>query len=269
MTIPFRRSRRARVRPSPIFLAIVALTAVGGYLAWQATEPDRLARFGVFLFIVAGWVLTLCVHEFAHAFLAWRFGDDEIEARGYLTLNPLKYSHPVLSILLPVVFIALGGIGLPGGAVYLHPHRFRTDWQRAVVSLAGPATNVIFAIVLIATAKSAGFPNQQGMYINQHGVFFAGVAGLGLFQLMAAVLNLLPVPGLDGYGIIEPYLDPNIRRGAEQFKPFGLLIVFALLQVQQLNRVFFDFIYWLFDLSGLDHVWGQVGVTLLKFWQTS
>jgi Zn-dependent protease len=261
MTIPFRR-RRARVRPSPIFLAIVALTALGGYLAWRPSEPDRLARFGVFLFILAGWVLTLCLHEFAHAFLAWRFGDDEVEARGYLTLNPLKYSHPVLSILLPVAFIALGGIGLPGGAVYLHPHRFRTDLQRAVVSLAGPATNVLFAIVLIAVAKSAGFPNQ-------HGVFFAAVAGLGLFQLMAAVLNLLPVPGLDGYGIIEPYLDQNFRRGAEQFKPFGLLIVFALLQVHQLNRVFFDFIYWLFDLSGLDHIWGEVGITLLKFWQAS
>ena len=96
----------------------------------------------MFLFIVAGWVVTVCVHEFAHAFLAWRFGDDEVEARGYLSLNPLKYSHPVLSILLPVLFIAIGGIGLPGGAVYLHPHRFRTNAQRALVSLSGPAVNV-------------------------------------------------------------------------------------------------------------------------------
>ncbi|MGI8665726.1 MAG: site-2 protease family protein [Jatrophihabitans sp.] len=259
MTIPFRR-RRAAVRPSPVFLAVLALTAVGGYLCWQAEQADRTARFGVFLFIVAGWVLTLCIHEFAHAYLAWRFGDDEIEARGYLSLNPLKYSHPVLSILLPVAFIAMGGIGLPGGAVYLHPHRFRTNLQRAIVSLAGPATNAVFAVVLLLVARSAGFPNA-------HGIFFSAVAGLGLLQVMAAVLNLLPVPGLDGYGIIEPYLDPDLRRGAEQFKPFGLLIVFALLQVRQINQVFFDAIYWLFDLSTVPHVIGQIGVELLRFWQ--
>lgn len=261
MTLPF-RPRRARVRPSPVFLVIVAIAAAGGYLTWTATTDDRTARFGVFLFIVAGWVVTLCLHEFAHAFLAWRFGDDEIEARGYLTLNPLKYSHPVLSLLLPLLFIAMGGIGLPGGAVYLHPQRFRTDLQRALVSLAGPATNVLFAIVLIWLAKSAGFPST-------HGIFWAAVAGLGYLQLMASVLNLLPVPGLDGYGIVEPYLDPGLRRSAEQFKPFGLLIVYALLQVHQLNNVFFDAIDWLFDLSGLSHLIGQAGVTLLRFWQAS
>jgi Zn-dependent protease len=244
-----------------VFLAIIAVTAVGGYLSWTATEPNRTTRFGIFLFIVAGWVITLSLHEFAHAFLAWRFGDDEIEARGYLTLNPLKYSHPVLSILLPVVFIAMGGIGLPGGAVYLHSNRFRTDLQRALVSLAGPATNVVFGIVLILLAKAAGFPNA-------HGYFWVAVAGLGLLQLMAAVLNLLPVPGMDGYGVIEPYLDPGFRNGAEQFKPFGLLIIFALLQAHQINQVFFGFIYWLFDLSGLDHGYGQTGVTLLQFWQS-
>ncbi len=265
MTIPFRR-RRARVRPSPVFLAIVAVAAAGGYLCWTASAADtvtgttRSARFGVFLFIVAGWLVTICLHEFAHAYLAHRFGDDEVEARGYLTLNPIKYSHPVLSILLPVVFIAMGGIGLPGGAVYLHPHRFRTDLQRALVSLSGPLTNVAFAVILIGLAKNAGFPNT-------HGVFWAAVAGLGLLQVMAAILNLLPIPGLDGYGALEPYLDPNFRRNAEQVKPFGMLIVFVLLQLQQINQVFFDFIYWLFDLSGLSHQFGQYGIELLKFWQ--
>ncbi|MEO6702395.1 MAG: site-2 protease family protein [Jatrophihabitantaceae bacterium] len=261
MTLPF-RPRRARVRPSPVFLAIVAVTAVGGYLSWQATEDTRATRLGIFLFIVAGWVVTLSLHEFAHAFLAWRFGDDEIEARGYLTLNPLKYSHPVLSILLPVVFIAMGGIGLPGGAVYLHPQRFRTDLQRAIVSLAGPATNAIFGIVLILVAKQAD-PSTS-----VHFFFWLAVAGLGLLQVMAAVLNLLPLPGLDGYGVIEPYLDPGFRNGADQFKPFGLLIVFALLQVRQLNQAFFSFVYWLFDLSGLGHRYGQAGITLLQFWQS-
>ncbi|MCW2493185.1 MAG: hypothetical protein JWN47_2549, partial [Frankiales bacterium] len=100
MTIPFRSPRRASIRPSPVFLAVLAVAALGGYQAWSETGDTRGARLGGFLIVVAGWVVTQCFHEFAHAFLAWRFGYVDVEARGYLTLNPLKYSHPVLSILL-------------------------------------------------------------------------------------------------------------------------------------------------------------------------
>lgn len=262
MTLPFRRSPRAGIRPSPIFLAVLALAVIGGYLAWQATEATRTARLGVFVFILAGWVVTVCIHEFAHAFLAWRFGDHEVEARGYLSLNPLKYSHPVLSILLPLLFIAIGGIGLPGGAVYLHPHRFRTNAQRALVSLSGPATNIGFAVVLLVLVRSYGLHSE-------HGIFWYAVAGLALLQVMASVLNLLPVPGLDGYGAIEPYLDPRFRQSAEQFKPFGMLAIFALLQVSSINQAFFRAIYWLFELSGLSSLVGQVGLELLRFWESA
>src|SRR6202022_4456 len=126
------------VRPSPIFLAIVAVTVFGGVLAWlEGVDGGALAYAGVFIFVIAGWVVSLCLHEFGHAFTAWRFGDRDVAARGYLTLNPLKYSHPLLSIALPLVFIALGGIGLPGGAVYVRTSGMTTR-QRTIVSLAGP-----------------------------------------------------------------------------------------------------------------------------------
>ncbi len=88
------------MRPSPVFLAIVALTAAGGVaglvLSPSAIEP--LAYAGVFVFVVAGWLVSLCLHEFGHAFTAWRFGDHDIAVRGYLTLNPLKYTNPLLSL---------------------------------------------------------------------------------------------------------------------------------------------------------------------------
>jgi len=260
MTLPFRR--RAGIRPSPVFLLVVAVAAAGGYLAWQATAETRTARLGVFLFIVAGWIVTVCIHEFAHAFLAWRFGDHEVEARGYLTLNPLKYSHPVLSILLPVLFIAIGGIGLPGGAVYLHPHRFRSNAQRALVSLSGPAVNIAVAVLLLVLVRRVGVSSE-------HGMFWFAMAGLALLQVMASVLNLLPVPGLDGYGAIEPYLDRGFQRSAEQFKPFGMLALFALLQIRSVNEAFFGVIDWLFELSGLPSGVGHLGVDLLRFWQSS
>ena len=61
-------------------------------------------------------MVSLCLHEFAHAYVAYRSGDHSVEAAGYLTLNPLRHAHPFLSIVLPILFIVQGGIGLPGGA---------------------------------------------------------------------------------------------------------------------------------------------------------
>ena len=145
---------RQAVRPSPVFLALVGLTAGGGVIAWMAGDATPpLAYVGVFLFVIAGWLVSLCLHEFGHAYTAWRFGDHDVAMRGYLTLNPLKYSSPLLSLGLPLLFIALGGIGLPGGAVYLRTE-FMTARQRTLVSLAGPSANLVLAILLLAATKS-------------------------------------------------------------------------------------------------------------------
>ncbi|CAN5578380.1 site-2 protease family protein [soil metagenome] len=265
MTIPFNqrgRAARSAVRPSPIFLAVLATALVSGYYVWQAgNQASRSVQFGAFVFIVSAWVVTLCLHEFAHAFLAWRFGDHEVEARGYLTLNPLKYSHPVLSLLLPLLFIAIGGIGLPGGAVYVHTHLFRSRAQRAAVSLAGPAVNAVAAIaLLIITGQLIGGVTHRAFVVTL--VFFA------LLQFMGAILNLLPIPGLDGYGAIEPYLSPEFQRQAEPFKPFGMLGLFALLQVPTINTAFFNAVYGLFEFCGGNRLYAGVGYDLIRFWQT-
>jgi Zn-dependent protease len=87
-----------------------------------------------------------------------------------------------------------------------------------------------------------------------------------LLQVTAAVFNLLPVPGLDGWAIIEPYLAPETVRGAEVVKPWGLLGVFVLLQVQQINTAFFNFVYRIYEISGLDRGTADLGRKLFRFW---
>jgi len=267
-----RRARRGVVRPSPLFLTVVAVTAIGAVIAWFANDPgSRLGDFGVFLFVLAGWIMSVCFHEFAHAYAAYRAGDRSVEARGYLTLNPFKYTHPVLSILLPLVAIVGGGFALPGGAVYLHPHTFRTKAQRSMAAAAGPLTNVAFALVLILVARSQVTDLDILRFLSadsQHTRFWGGVAFLGLLQLTAAVLNLLPVPGLDGYAIIEPYLDPETQRVGEKVKPWGLLVVILLLfYATPLKNAFFDLVDAIFSAFGGTDNMHAFGYDLFKFWE--
>jgi Zn-dependent protease len=256
MNLP--RTRSTAVRPSPVFLLVVATAVAGGVLAWGARAESVVGHVGVFLLVVAGWVVTLCLHEFAHAYTAWRHGDTDVAVRGYLTLNPLKYSHPLLSIGLPVLFIALGGIGLPGGAVYLRTGLFPPKVQ-AKVSLAGPAVNLVSAVVLLTVIRGWGLGGD-------HRVFWTGLSFLAFLQVMATVLNLLPVPGLDGYAALEPFLPPRTRRSVDQYKPYGLLVLVALLFVPSINTVFFDGIYSLFELSGVPAIYAQYGNYLMRFW---
>src|SRR5687767_3280006 len=126
---------RGALRPSPIFLGLVALTIAGAVMAWYDYGNQSL---NIFLFVVAGWLVSLSLHEFAHALFAYRAGDTSVVARGYLTLNLLKYTHPLLSVVLPVLFLLLGGIGLPGGAVYVDRHSVRTRMGDSLISAAGP-----------------------------------------------------------------------------------------------------------------------------------
>ena len=114
-----------------------------------------------FLVVLVGWIFSLCLHEFSHALVAYYGGDTTVREKGYLTFNPLKYTHPIYSLVLPLLFLVLGGIGLPGGAVYIETWRLRSRRWVTAVSLAGPASNLILAILLgillsVAPVSSGG-----------------------------------------------------------------------------------------------------------------
>ena len=107
------------IRPSWVFGLCVLMMLGSGGLLWF--DKATLWVQGVaIVFVISGWIVSVCLHEFGHALAAYRGGDLAVRSAGYLTLNPLKYTHPALSIVMPVVFIMLGGIGLPGGGVYQH-----------------------------------------------------------------------------------------------------------------------------------------------------
>ncbi|MFF4608568.1 site-2 protease family protein [Streptomyces albidoflavus] len=248
--------RAADRRISPVFLAITAVTAVAGWGVWAGGPAVGLA---VFLFVTGAWVVSLCLHEYAHARTALHSGDISVGAKGYLTLNPLKYTHALLSIVLPVLFVILGGIGLPGGAVFIERGRIRGRWRHSLISAAGPLTNVVFAVVCAA-------PFWLGALDGVPPYFRYALGFLALLQVTAAILNFLPVPGLDGYGVLEPWLSRKVRRQVEPFAPYGLLAVFALLWVPEVNRAFFglvDAVLGGLGVSEWDTYWGR---RLYQFW---
>jgi Zn-dependent protease len=250
----------ARLRPSPLFLALLALLVVGGWLAWRDAGPGWLGVLGVFVFVVAGWVVSLCLHEYAHAITAYSGGDRGVADRGYLTLDPVKYTHPVLSIVLPLIFLVLGGIGLPGGAVWVDHDRLRSRGWDSFVSFAGPAVNLLCAFVLVA-------PFVVGVDTFVHTRFWAALALLAFLQLTASILNFLPIPGIDGGNLIEPWLSPTWQRGFRLVAPYGMLALFVLLFSPEVNGLFFGFVYAVAEAIGLPTGLVAHGYGLFQFWR--
>ena len=254
------REERRKQRVSPVFLGLVAaLIGVGVYL-YLAAEPSPIA---IFVFVTIGWVISLALHEFGHALMAYTGGDYTVAERGYLTLNPLKYTHPVLSIVMPVIFLLLGGIGLPGGAVYVQMGAIRSRWMQSVVSAAGPAANGLFAIALalpfLLISDIAFFADN--LY------FWSAIALLIFLQVTAIAFNLLPMPGLDGFGILAPWLPESIHRMLAPLYSFGyLLLIFLFWYVDAFSSVFWTVVWLaLLELSVIPEL-VEIGFSLYRFW---
>jgi Zn-dependent protease len=212
-----------------------------------------------FLVVIVGWVFSLCLHEFSHALVAYLGGDTTVREKGYLTFNPLKYTHPVYSILVPLIFLMMGGIGLPGGAVYIEKWRLRTRNWVSAVSLAGPLSNLLLAIVL-ALVLSFAPPTTTGIW--------PGLAFLALLQVMALVLNLIPLPPFDGYGVIEPFLNSATRELMDRTRGYMVFIVFIVLwYVPFVSDLFWGGISLLAQVIGIPLSLASAGYDQFLFWR--
>ncbi len=212
-----------------------------------------------FIVVLIGWVFSLCLHEFSHAFVAYQGGDYTVKDKGYLTFNPLKYTHPVYSLLLPVLFLIAGGIGLPGGAVYIERWRLRGPRWETAVSLAGPFSNALLALVLGLLLRFTSLADT---------VFGPGLAFLALLQVSAVVLNLLPVPPFDGFGALEPYLPMEWRiKLAETRGALSIIVFIVLWYVPFVNQGFWFLVGLLAHLASVPIDVAMLGYSQFLFWQ--
>ena len=238
---------------SPIFLLIVAVfVGAGAELAL-----GRGGNIGTFVFVFVGWLISLCLHEWAHALSAHAGGNRGVAERGYLTLNPLKYANPFLSLAVPLLFLAAGGIGFPGGAVYVNKEALRNKWWRAGVSAAGPAMNLVLLFMCALALRFA--PMNETLA--------GAVAFLALLQATAFVLNILPVPGLDGFGILESFFPAHERAMIAPIANIAAIIFFALLLMAPvLFMPVFNVAQIMCNWSGVSDMDMQTGITAFRFW---
>ena len=213
----------------------------------------------VAVFVCFGWIFSVCLHEFGHAVVAYFGGDTSVKDKGYLTLNPLKYTHPVYSLLLPILFLLMGGIALPGGAVYINHRRLRNRWWESAVSAAGPFASAVVTI-LLALPFGLGWTTPSF----EHWIW-PSLAFLVLLEIASVLLNLLPIPPLDGYGIIEPWLPRKTQIQLNKFSQYGIWIIFALLwYVQPLNQLFWNWTYSISDFLGVPPQMAGQGYDLFR-----
>lgn len=200
------------------------------------------------LFQVVVLILAFTVHECAHAWTAWRLGDPTARMLGRITLNPLKHLDPFGSVIFPLIGLYYGGMLFGWAKPTPVTARNFKNYKRddIIVSLAGPASNLLMAItalILLLIMKHAvggGFLAIQAARLLAHHVPIATenlpqLFPIALFlyyviflNLLLFVFNLIPVPPLDGSHILRHFLPYSALQVYDRIGMFGLLIIMLL-----------------------------------------
>ncbi len=187
------------------------------------------------------WVLpvlfAVTVHEVAHGWVANLRGDSTALMMGRLTLNPLKHIDIVGTVIVPISCLVLGGFvfgwAKPVPVSWRNLRKPRQD--AALVAVAGPLSNCLMALFWALIAKIGVMLFQQG-FSNVVFLAYMGYAGISI-NLMLMILNLLPIPPLDGSRVVSSLLPPHLARAYDAIEPYGLMILVALIFTNVLSMI--------------------------------
>ncbi len=191
---------------------------------------------------VAVWALpvlfAITVHESAHGWMARRLGDSTAYMLGRLTLNPIKHIDPIGTLVVPVIMLLL-----PGSFIFGWAKPVPVSWQNlknpkrdmALVALAGPISNflmaVFWALVMRGVTEFWGGQDLQGMFL-----LLVCAAGIYINTVLM-LLNLLPIPPLDGGRVLVGILPVNLSVKLAKIEPYGMVILILLFMLGWLGIV--------------------------------
>lgn len=206
------------------------------------------------LFYVIVLIMSVVVHEFAHGYVAYLYGDQTALLQGRLTLNPIKHLDLFGSIVLPLLLIISHAgfvIGWARPVPYNPDNLTNKKWGTIWVSIAGVLANLSLAIIfgfLIRLAPSLGIPEFVGSVMHP---FYRISMSIVLINIVLAIFNLLPIPPLDGSKILFSLLPARLRSIEDFLEKWGILLL--LLFIVSVWKFFSPFIMWIFSvLTGLN-----------------
>lgn len=227
--------------------------------------PQQIQLIVISLFTL---LVSIALHEFGHAYMAHRLGDDTPSRQGRVTLNPIAHADPIGTLLLPLLGSLHGAMGGGGGGfgwgkpVQWQAHRIRRgismSLANVLVSFAGPFMNLVLAVVVVFThAVLTWTGTVEDMRL-------VGTAGLNIHFILIYVVstnfvlfffNLLPVPPLDGGHILGAFLPYRYRAQYDSFARFGPFVVLGFMLIPPFQKVFLYPAMWctgqLYQLFGL------------------
>lgn len=200
-------------------------------------------------------IFAITVHEVAHGWVALKFGDRTAQMMGRLTLNPIKHIDPVGTILIPAVLLMMGGFifgwAKPVPVSYQNLRNPKTDM--AWVALAGPMANLVMAVIWALVVKIGLEMYQSGIAVGEP-MLLMGIAGV-LINTMLMMLNLLPLPPLDGGRILVSLLPGPLSWQVSRLEPYGFFILVGLLYLGVISKLlmpmmsgFISFLAMLFNM---------------------
>lgn len=193
------------------------------------------------LYTIAVWavpvLLAITLHEAAHGYVAYKLGDPTAKALGRISLNPLRHIDPIGTVVLPLVLVMLSGFVIGWAKPVPVDMRYfkKPLLDMALVALAGPASNFIMACgwgAIAAIGQALFSPgNELALFI-----YKVGNAGITI-NLILMVLNLLPIPPLDGGRVIAGVMPPQFAVPFMKIEPYGLFVVIFLLVTGILGKI--------------------------------
>lgn len=182
-------------------------------------------------------LFAITVHEVAHGWVASKLGDQTARMLGRLTLNPIKHIDPIGTVLVPAILVSLGGFifGWAKPVPVDHRNLRKPKQDMAWVAAAGPGANLLMAIIWAMLHKVillAGGASQGPMLA----LLYMCAIGIQINAFLM-ILNLFPIPPLDGSRVMSAFLPPKLAYRYNQLEPVGLIIIIVLLVTGLLGKV--------------------------------